>query len=177
MQGEDLIELPSGARQRRREILEQGMADSDMAGQDGVRRRRHGDYRREENEQGKEVRSSDDGQTGSENVIPSLLKAGNKIAGLLVMIFLSYRYSSYLYMLHENEYWFSQIMVCIQQVIHVLLPQLQEVEREISFRSEQGLYYSYYKQLLSAPSLSSGLEQLQTDNLTESTNTINILQR
>ena len=54
---------------------------------------------------------------------------------------------------------------------------LQEVEREISFRTEQGLYYSYYKQLLNAPSLSSGLEQLQADNLTESTNTINILQR
>ena len=123
------------------------------------------------------MRPSDEEQAGSENVIPSLLKAGNKIAGLLVMIFLSYHYSSYLYMLHEKDYWFSQIMVCIQQVIHVLLPQLQEVEREISFRTEQGLYYSYYKQLLSAPSLSSGLEQLQTDNLTESTNTINILQR
>ena len=148
-----------------------------MAGQDGVRRRRHGDYRSEENKQGKEVRSSDDEQTGSENVIPSLLKAGNKIAGLLVMIFLSYHFSSYLYMLHENDMWFSEIMVCIQQVIHVLLPQLQEVEREISFRSEQGLYYSYYKQLISAPSMSSGLEQLQRDNLTESTNTINILQR
>ena len=93
------------------------------------------------------------------------------------MIFLSYHFSSYLYMLHENDMWFSEIMVCIQQVTHVLLPQLQEVEREISFRSEQGLYYSYYKQLISAPSMSSGLEQLQRDNLTESTKTINILQR
>ena len=120
VQGEDLIELPSGARQRRREILEQGMADSDMAGQDGVRRRRHGDYRSEENKQGKEVRSSDDGQTGSENVIPSLLKAGNKIAGLLVMIFLSYHFSSYLYMLHENDMWFSEIMVSINNRLYML---------------------------------------------------------
>ena len=39
------------------------------------------------------------------------------------------------------------------------------------------MYYSYYKQLLNAPSLSYGLEQLQMDNLTESTSTINILQR
>jgi len=162
VQGEELIELPSGARQRRREILEPGMGDRDMAGQDGVRRRRHGDHRSEESEQGKEVKQSDEEQTGSENVIPSLLKAGNKIAGLLVMVFLSYHFSSYLYMLHENDMWFSEIM---------------EVEREISFRTEQGLYYSYYKQLLNAPNLSSGLEQLQTDNLTESTNTINIMER
>ena len=34
---------------------------------------------------------------------------------------------------------------------------LQEVEREISFRTESGLYYSYYKQLVQAPSLSQGL--------------------
>lgn len=27
----------------------------------------------------------------------------------------------------------------------------QEVEREISFRTEQGLYYSYFKQLINAP--------------------------
>ena len=53
----------------------------------------------------------------------------------------------------------------------------QEVEREISFRTEQGLYYSYYKQLLAAPSLAEGLRQLQHDNATESGNTINILHR
>ena len=111
VQGEELIELPSGARQRRREILEPGMGDRDMAGQDGVRRRRHGDHRSEESEQGKEVKQSGEEQTGSENVIPSLLKAGNKIAGLLVMVFLSYHFSSYLYMLHENDMWFSEIMV------------------------------------------------------------------
>ena len=54
---------------------------------------------------------------------------------------------------------------------------MQEVEREISFRTEQGLYYSYYKQLLEAPSLNAGLDQLMADNKTESVNTINILQR
>merc|ERR1711970_858051 len=126
------------------------------------RRRTHGDHKSEESKQGKQVRPYDEEQAGSENGIRSLLKAGNKIAGLLVMIFLSYHFSSYLYMLHENDMWFSEIM---------------EVEREISFRTEQGLYYSYCKQLLSAPSLSSGLEQLQADNMTESTNTINILHR
>ena len=53
----------------------------------------------------------------------------------------------------------------------------QEVEREISFRTEQGLYYSYFKQLVNADSLSEGFSQLQADNKTESGHSINILQR
>ena len=54
---------------------------------------------------------------------------------------------------------------------------LQEVEREISFRTEQGLYYSYYKALIQSPTLSEGIESLKNDNLTEHTRTINIFQR
>lgn len=38
---------------------------------------------------------------------------------------------------------------------HFYFP-LQEVEREISFRTECGLYYSYYKQMLQAPSIQQG---------------------
>ena len=51
------------------------------------------------------------------------------------------------------------------------------MEREISFRTEQGLYYSYFKSLIRAKSLSHGIEELKTDNLTEHTRTINIFQR
>ena len=51
------------------------------------------------------------------------------------------------------------------------------MEREISFRTEQGLYYSYYKHLLQAPSLSQGIAELRQDNLTEHKNTINIWKR
>ncbi|XP_049573548.1 protein C-mannosyl-transferase DPY19L3 isoform X2 [Syngnathus scovelli] len=64
--------------------------------------------------------------------------------------------------LHENLLWFQQ---------------LTEVEREISFRTECGLYYSYYKQMLNAPSIQEGLSELIHDNLTESKRTINLLQR
>ncbi|XP_029310884.1 probable C-mannosyltransferase DPY19L3 isoform X2 [Cottoperca gobio] len=64
--------------------------------------------------------------------------------------------------IHENLLWFSQ---------------LTEVEREISFRTECGLYYSYYKQMLQAPSIQDGLSDLIHDNLTESKRTINLLQR
>ncbi|XP_077569978.1 protein C-mannosyl-transferase DPY19L3 [Stigmatopora nigra] len=68
----------------------------------------------------------------------------------------------YIATLHENDLWFSNI---------------KEVEREISFRTECGLYYSYYKQMLKAPSILEGLSELIHDNLTESKRTINILQR
>ncbi|XP_030576692.1 probable C-mannosyltransferase DPY19L3 isoform X2 [Archocentrus centrarchus] len=68
----------------------------------------------------------------------------------------------YVATLHENDLWFSNI---------------KEVEREISFRTECGLYYSYYKQMLQAPSIQEGLQELIHDNLTESKRTINLLQR
>ncbi|XP_035508462.1 probable C-mannosyltransferase DPY19L3 [Morone saxatilis] len=68
----------------------------------------------------------------------------------------------YMATLHENDLWFSNI---------------KEVEREISFRTECGLYYSYFKQMLQAPSIREGLSDLIHDNLTESKRTINLLQR
>ncbi|XP_036952018.1 probable C-mannosyltransferase DPY19L3 isoform X2 [Acanthopagrus latus] len=68
----------------------------------------------------------------------------------------------YMATLHENDLWFSNI---------------KEVEREISFRTECGLYYSYFKQMLQAPSIQEGLSDLIHDNLTESKRTINLLQR
>ncbi|KAM4825279.1 protein C-mannosyl-transferase DPY19L3 [Thomomys bottae] len=70
--------------------------------------------------------------------------------------------SVYLATLHENDLWFSNI---------------KEVEREISFRTECGLYYSYYKQMLQAPTLTQGFRGLIYDNKTESLRTINLLQR
>jgi hypothetical protein len=54
---------------------------------------------------------------------------------------------------------------------------LQEVKREISFRTEQGLYYSYFKHLVNAKSLQEGINELERDNLTEHKNTINIWKR
>ncbi|KAM4017847.1 protein C-mannosyl-transferase DPY19L3 isoform 1-T3 [Anomaloglossus baeobatrachus] len=70
--------------------------------------------------------------------------------------------SYYVATLHENDLWFSSI---------------KEVEREISFRTECGLYYSYYKQILHAPSITQGITDLIYDNNTESKRTINLLER
>uniref|UniRef100_A0A3P9L3S6 Dpy-19 like C-mannosyltransferase 3 n=1 Tax=Oryzias latipes TaxID=8090 RepID=A0A3P9L3S6_ORYLA len=82
--------------------------------------------------------------------------------GLSVSVGLGLLCCIYVATLHENDLWFSNI---------------KEVEREISFRTECGLYYSYYKQMLQAPSIQEGLLELIHDNLTESRRTINLLQR
>ncbi|XP_030576687.1 probable C-mannosyltransferase DPY19L3 isoform X1 [Archocentrus centrarchus] len=83
-------------------------------------------------------------------------------AGLLLAVLLGLTQAWTVNAIHENLLWFSQ---------------LTEVEREISFRTECGLYYSYYKQMLQAPSIQEGLQELIHDNLTESKRTINLLQR
>ncbi|XP_034039438.1 probable C-mannosyltransferase DPY19L3 isoform X2 [Thalassophryne amazonica] len=83
-------------------------------------------------------------------------------AGLVLAVLLALSQTWCVNAIHENLLWFSQ---------------LPEVEREISFRTECGLYYSYYKQILQAPSIQEGLSELIHDNLTESKRTINLLQR
>ncbi|XP_041282372.1 probable C-mannosyltransferase DPY19L3 isoform X5 [Onychostruthus taczanowskii] len=82
--------------------------------------------------------------------------------GGIVAICLGLLTSVYVATLHENDLWFSNI---------------KEVEREISFRTECGLYYSYYKQMIQAASIQQGLHGLVYDNKTESVRTINILER
>ncbi|XP_064315583.1 probable C-mannosyltransferase DPY19L3 isoform X2 [Phalacrocorax carbo] len=82
--------------------------------------------------------------------------------GGIVAISLGLLTSVYVATLHENDLWFSNI---------------KEVEREISFRTECGLYYSYYKEMIQAASIQQGLHGLVYDNKTESVRTINILER
>uniref|UniRef100_T1IWI9 C-mannosyltransferase DPY19L3 n=1 Tax=Strigamia maritima TaxID=126957 RepID=T1IWI9_STRMM len=86
----------------------------------------------------------------------------NVTIGIVAMLVISYKIAHYLESLHENELWFSNI---------------KEVEREISFRTEQGLYYSYYKHLINASSFYSGLLALISDNVTESGRIINVISR
>lgn len=78
------------------------------------------------------------------------------------MLVLGYVHKYYMALIHENNMWFTNI---------------KEVEREISFRTESGLYYSYYKQMVNAPSITQGLYELTHDNLTEHPSTINVLER
>ncbi|XP_033096192.1 probable C-mannosyltransferase DPY19L3 isoform X2 [Anneissia japonica] len=96
------------------------------------------------------------------DVLTWFLKTLSLVVGTALVILIGYHYSLYIWTLHENRLWFSKIM---------------EVEREISFRTEAGLYYSYYKQMVLSPSISEGLYDLINDNNTESWRTINILNR
>nr|CAH8865618.1 unnamed protein product [Trichobilharzia regenti] len=54
---------------------------------------------------------------------------------------------------------------------------LSDVEKEISFRTEQGLYFSYFKESLSVNNIMDVIGILSHNNLTESPKTLNIFQR
>ncbi|KAK3593826.1 hypothetical protein CHS0354_011427 [Potamilus streckersoni] len=91
-----------------------------------------------------------------------MLIIGNMLLGVTVMLAAGYKHATYMALIHENWIWFSNI---------------QEVAREVSFRTESGLYYSYYKQMVHAPSITQGLYEMIHDNQTEHPSTINVLER
>ncbi|XP_020618146.1 probable C-mannosyltransferase DPY19L3 [Orbicella faveolata] len=86
----------------------------------------------------------------------------NFLVGATVALIVGVKYALYVRELHENDMWFSNI---------------GQIEREISFRTESGLYFSYYKQIVLAPSLFQGIYDVMHDNRTEHLRTINILER
>ncbi len=82
---------------------------------------------------------------------------------LIIALVISYFHFYYIYDLFENDKHFSH---------------LSTLERELSFRTEMGLYYSYFKQIaIDSPSFIQGFLSVISDNRTEAPTTINVLER
>eukprot|EP00117_Sycon_ciliatum_P013388 scpid38878/ scgid14073/ Protein dpy-19 homolog 1; Dpy-19-like protein 1 len=84
------------------------------------------------------------------------------VAVIALALGASYAHYRHISQLFENDRFFSH---------------LSSLERQMSFRTEMGLYYSYYKTLIDAPSIPAGLNSILHDNVTEFPSTINVLKR
>ncbi|XP_042319951.1 probable C-mannosyltransferase DPY19L4 isoform X2 [Sceloporus undulatus] len=71
-------------------------------------------------------------------------------------------YAMYLSTYHERKFWFSG---------------RPELEREVTFQGDSAIYYSFYKELLKAPSFKRGIYQLTHDNSTLSMKTMNAVRQ
>ncbi|XP_034033725.1 probable C-mannosyltransferase DPY19L4 [Thalassophryne amazonica] len=81
--------------------------------------------------------------------------------GCLAAVACAMAYAMYLSIYHDRKFWFSA---------------RQECQRGSTFQGGSGLYYYYYKYLLTAPSFQRGIYYLLVDNQTISGETINTVE-
>ncbi|KAM4704940.1 putative C-mannosyltransferase DPY19L4 [Rhinophrynus dorsalis] len=82
--------------------------------------------------------------------------------GCLAAVSSGMMYAVYLSTYHERKFWFSS---------------RRDVEREITFQGDGAVYYSFYKDMLRAPSFERGVFELAYNNRTIPLKTINAVQQ
>ncbi|KAG1648797.1 putative C-mannosyltransferase DPY19L1 [Nymphon striatum] len=129
---------------------------SDMA----VVKRRHGSKKSSYNERKLSSQRAFEAPTnGFKSIFMNYVRP---LAFLLIIVFCGFANTRHQSSIFENDRSFSH---------------LSTLEREMTFRTEMGLYYSYFKVFTEVPSFVDGLYNLLNDNRTEFPSTINTLQR
>ncbi|XP_040288988.1 probable C-mannosyltransferase DPY19L4 isoform X2 [Bufo bufo] len=106
--------------------------------------------------------TKDDRKAGKSAKCVALQRFAKLFVGCLVTVTSGMMYAVYLSTYHERKFWFSS---------------RRDLEREITFQGDGAVYYSFYKDMLRAPSFERGVFELAYNNRTVPMKTINAVQQ